>query len=1463
MSPIKIRSFTQIFLQGKSQKILDSYFCLLLLIPLLFIAYPLAEPGISITGDFPYLDTPDYAINRLWVWIEKGSVDGFEFMSRFPIIGLWELLGFINVNSELATKAMILLGFSLSSFSFYFSFLSFFKERFTGSKMVLKTSAIMGSLFYAYNVWSFNRIHHWYLWIGYSILPLFFISIFFSFKNPKDWKYILSSIFLWSLASTTPHMTLFYGIILVGTFLGFIFNNLKKSKKLTIQLGIPLLLIISFYSMVNMYWIYPYILASQTQVLIPNYELTEENLELLSRESNFLNALRVMAYWLNSDVEISEHLLLYYLGIFASFAVPAIAFSSLFLKRSIKFSLIFSSSALIGIILAMGTQSPFDYYKLMLSTPILSEVAWIFRDSDKWSFLIAFGYSFLVGIVSYHVLSFATKGKNKDKKNLLIATSFTLLLIGSIFLSSYAFYYVRMEPLKPVILPTEFDKLNEYLSTINNDKIFFMPYPSYETQWQMNGRVGSIYQMHSIKPSIESTEYNLMARNYYNFLVNSIIENRSKNIGNLIYPLGTSYIIFHNDTWSKKTDSYDQDNIDLLKKLYYLEDLRNIENIGFYKIFKISNDNNNSDTVREVNIPSQNIAVLSGLDIFDSLNTLSSFNSLHSSLFFLDDIRTKDTNTFMKSLNELILARQPSDDEFALSYVGDKYIIAPFDTTYRNDPSDVWSKSRARDPTHAEFHPDLRNLGINNWNLDYGKGLVMTKAMGAKLSVPVEIETQNKKKDGNDNNFYLFVRYLKNQKGGQIKIYLDNKLINKVDTLDKISNNFVWEKVNASINLSKGTHLLTLENVAGLNAVNIFALIPHEEMNRLRTQTTRLLEDKIRIIYLLEAESNFYNNKGVDIGSFNLFFGNDSSIIDNNYRNNAYTETFKGQFKVPTNSDLVALHFLAKKNPAVESSYSIKDLEVAPAYKKYNVFRSDFESKGGSVPLATLRHSDWMNYDKDLISTFLETSRTIYGNNSLRVDLKQGDKAGWNILSTDLIPIDDDAYYNATLDISAKDVEQLHSRILYYDLNEKEMTGATDYVFKGKDGTFKDTFTSSILPPMGAKYLKYQVLTLSDNPKPSSYLLDNVKLDEIMDYNTAYNNLDSLDDGQNMINLKKKDYMNTELKNNSTDYLIQTKPFAVKENHTYNYTITAKAKNVLSYSAIASFKNSGDVSKNSTRYGTNASNGNVLSLSNGSEIHAKLDVIKPSNYTIALRAKTCETCTFLSLSIEGYDSDKKAKGNIQANTISLKDKASELKWVHSNSTYHLNKGTYELKIYSDSQTDLDSVMIYSVGNVNSSSDTNKEYDESFHDPFRQGENSSLPVEISGYKKINPTKYILDIKNATRPFMVSFAESYDPLWIAYSDTTKSNTSEVSKENNNFKINSIPLYGVTNGFFVNKTGDYSLLIEYEPQKWFTNGAIISIATLATILISIFLFRERKITKFYAAITKRIQKYHADKK
>src|SRR5919198_2880758 len=240
---------------------------LLLLIPLFFIAYPLMGPGISIGGDFPLLDTSHYGFDRLWMWAEKGSFPSFESIPRFPTIGFFYLLSLINVGSDVITKIMIVMGFFIASFSFYYCFLFLLKDKLisitrkNSSLLLLNLSAISGSIFYAYNVWSFHRIAHWYLWLGYTLLPLFLICIISSYKNSNRWKYVLFSVLLWTLASSTPHMAVFYAIIFIGTFFALILNdyynnknnnnnnnNNTKSKTAIIKkTSIPFLLIFLFY----------------------------------------------------------------------------------------------------------------------------------------------------------------------------------------------------------------------------------------------------------------------------------------------------------------------------------------------------------------------------------------------------------------------------------------------------------------------------------------------------------------------------------------------------------------------------------------------------------------------------------------------------------------------------------------------------------------------------------------------------------------------------------------------------------------------------------------------------------------------------------------------------------------------------------------------------------------------------------------------------------------------------------------------------------------------------------------------------------------------------------------------------------------------------------------------------------------------------------------------------------------
>jgi fucose 4-O-acetylase-like acetyltransferase len=104
-------------------------------------------------------------------------------------------------------------------------------------------------------------------------------------------------------------------------------------------------------------------------------------------------------------------------------------------------------------------------------------------------------------------------------------------------------------------------------------------------------------------------------------------------------------------------------------------------------------------------------------------------------------------------------------------------------------------------------------------------------------------------------------------------------------------------------------------------------------------------------------------------------------------------------------------------------------------------------------------------------------------------------------------------------------------------------------------------------------------------------------------------------------------------------------------------------------------------------------------------------------------------------------------------------------------------------------------------------------------------NNTLLSDLSGaadaatitYQKISAEKYKVHVQGAKSPFVMVFGEAFDPLWKA----TYSNGQSVEP---------IKLYGLINGFPIDRTGNYDLTISYPPQTWFLQGLVISLLTLA---------------------------------
>jgi len=107
-----------------------------------------------------------------------------------------------------------------------------------------------------------------------------------------------------------------------------------------------------------------------------------------------------------------------------------------------------------------------------------------------------------------------------------------------------------------------------------------------------------------------------------------------------------------------------------------------------------------------------------------------------------------------------------------------------------------------------------------------------------------------------------------------------------------------------------------------------------------------------------------------------------------------------------------------------------------------------------------------------------------------------------------------------------------------------------------------------------------------------------------------------------------------------------------------------------------------------------------------------------------------------------------------------------------------------------------------------------------------------------YKIISPYEIIVNVYNATHPYLLVYAETYDPGW----SLTDTNSTHVE------------VLGYANGWIINKTGSYTLTLFYTPQSKYQASVLISIISVMIFSITIiilFLREKLRLLRFYHTI------------
>lgn len=104
--------------------------------------------------------------------------------------------------------------------------------------------------------------------------------------------------------------------------------------------------------------------------------------------------------------------------------------------------------------------------------------------------------------------------------------------------------------------------------------------------------------------------------------------------------------------------------------------------------------------------------------------------------------------------------------------------------------------------------------------------------------------------------------------------------------------------------------------------------------------------------------------------------------------------------------------------------------------------------------------------------------------------------------------------------------------------------------------------------------------------------------------------------------------------------------------------------------------------------------------------------------------------------------------------------------------------------------------------------------------------ANSPPKIA-FERLNPAEYLIHVYNAQGPFILVLSETYDPRWMAY----YGNVDWLSS----YFVKSIPnqahfiVNGYANAWYIDKTGNYTITLFFEPQRLLVLGSIISIASV----------------------------------
>jgi hypothetical protein len=476
---------------------------------------------------------------------------------------------------------------------------------------------------------------------------------------------------------------------------------------------------------------------------------------------------------------------------------------------------------------------------------------------------------------------------------------------------------------------------------------------------------------------------------------------------------------------------------------------------------------------------------------------------------------------------------------------------------------------------------------------------------------------------------------------------------------------------------------------------------------------------------------------------------------------------FANRVTVPEGATHMVLQYSANQISNT-GSYTISDLRLEAVSKM--LLDSQFENVSDTMK--------WSLNDNRYLTLVDELEDPLSGEHSLKVDIKSGTTEIWQVASS-YFQAEGDTDLTIALRASAQNTASPHAKLFYYDKDNKIIRD--DLIFTSPNRNYNQTFEKVVRTPSGTEHASLQFWMRPDPSRATSFVVDDITVEDkfvlrpaegkILFKNVNPNEQEvRTNGGSTIIEINNADPAGT--------YLIRTSPLEVTDGVDIDYSALVVGTGIDHLQAKVVFLSIPQTGTSTSL----AENGQPLKVLRGYTIHDKIDLGKTSAYTVAINATTCSECQSLTLSL----------GSV-SKRFSLQSQNEASEWFYF--SRYLQGGILDLSLDSDGLAQINDIVIYSDSHNHEPVDAIFAGDEQF------------PV-LTQASMISPTKYEARI-STTKPFVVTLDREYSKLWSARVDGEE--------------FQSINAYPMANAFYIDRSGDLDVVIEYKPQVWFYYGSI----------------------------------------